>query len=165
MSENVFTKRLPVIIIISIFLIVGIITIIIFSCSTQWKPISQEEFISTTEEAGLETSPYKAGLTQYNEVTAAVSATNNKYTIYYYECSNNSVAINIFDSKKYNQAERATVGNKNTNETTFLNYNNIKYVKGDTFWCLVRADNIVIFVDTKSEYKDEINNILLKWGY
>ena len=154
----------------TIFIILGVILALvivgfIFFNKTK-TPISEENFIKSTETKGQIRTDVKDQFANVDEIDKAYIATSSdsSYQIEFYILADESSAISmfnrnkqIFEDSKSNVSGETSVTMKNSAKFTLNTNNMLKVVS--------RIDNTLIYLDVDKDKSDEIKTLLKELGY
>lgn len=145
---------------ICLFILMGLL-FCLTGCNNT-KAITKEEFIAFMEENNFIIHNITAQFT--DPVKNAIIATNDNYTIEYYELNSQTNAIENYNTNVEYFKENKE-GNALANET--LDEDGSKYTESSTtkYNIISRIKSTYIYCSTDISNKDKVNNYLEKLGY
>lgn len=159
-----------IIIAIIIILLIGAIGALltlktIIGVTTQEKEkITSEEFYSKMQEKGYIVVDVTEQYAEYNYIEKVYIATPSDYSykIEFYELTDNNNSLQF-----YNNNKSLLENSKNGSEMDINAKNSNKYVtkSNGKYSTISRIDNTNIYVNEKTEYEEQIKQILQELGY
>ena len=149
------------------FLLLAItLGLLLTACSMNKKPITPEKFVSTLEGEKFEVvdaiSQFE-GYDYISNVYVAMDSTSN-YQIEYFNFDSIDTAKKYYKQNK-EIFEESKDGKYLTTNLDLTNSNKFEMSSDKEYKLVLRIDNIMIYVNTKKEYKSDIDKIIKKLGY
>ncbi len=128
--------------------------------------INAEGFKSAMEAKGFAVADASEQFADVNEITCVYIALlgEGDHQIEFYELDSDDSARRLFAGNK-NIFEQSITGNHAESSVSLANYDKYTLTNNGAFMLLSRIDNTLVYVNSPSEYKDEINSILKEIGY
>ena len=137
-------------------------TVILTLCACGKKEsLSQDEISSSLISQGFDVYDVSEQMEDSN-VKKVLAANNGKYQIEYYSFAKDKYAKDAYESNKdtFNKAS-SKKGKEKSNE----NYNKYTQELSDTYNCLIRIDNTLVYLSVNIEYKSSAKKVLKNLGY
>lgn len=144
-------------------LILGII--FTTGCSLIKTAITDEDFSSTMSQYNYTIQDVSQQFANYDYVKKATIALseNQTYQIEFYVLDTESNAKKMFKNNQKIFEDKTKNGLTKT--VDMKNYNTYSIYNKTEYRYLCRVDNTLIYIDTKVEYKDDVEKIIKKLGY
>ena len=127
------------------------------------EKVTQDVFKNVVESYGL-TIIDKSIEFPDEKLLSYLSATNNEYFIEYYELDSEENAKDIYNTNK-NDIEAFKGSNYSQVDLNGLNYQLYKLTANGKYYFISRVENVIIYSEVKSNYKDKIKEITEDLGF
>lgn len=142
---------------------VVVIALLLTACGSK-TALTNDQFAEKMEAAGYQivdaTDQFGEG--EVEAVTLAIK--DDVYQIEFYVLPSNDQAVSAFNGNKSDFEQMKTSGSS-TGEVSLGNYSYYGLTTDEGYYVVSRIDNTMIFINTSSEYKDEIKDVVKELGY
>lgn len=147
-------------------LIISIFSIISITGCQNKNAITTDTFKTKIEDLGYVLQDVKSQFSEYDYIKEAYIAadSNYNYQIEFYILEDEENAKNFYENNK-TIFENSKTRNSAYTSVDVKNYAKYTLATNNEYKVVSRIDNTVIFTDSDSKYKDDINKILKKLGY
>lgn len=156
---------------LGILIFVLIILIVLFctmfaKLNKEKESITAEDFKVKMQEKGYEIYDATSQFANYSYVKKVYIAVSNDqtYKIEFYEMSDDENAISFYNNNKsiFESYKGNTVSEGSTNLKNYSKYN---LTSNGKYYVISRINNTAAYVNSDSNYKDNINSVLNDLGY
>lgn len=158
-------KGLKIVLLIILLLVIAAAVVFLVVIDKEKESMTAGEFYDEMEDEGYVLVDVTSQYASYgiDEAYLAVEP-NNEYQIEFYELSNESKAISMFESNKEYFEDRAGSTRSKTSYG-IGNYDVYSLTSNGDFMYLCRVDNTLLYVDVDDRYKDEVREIIDELDY
>lgn len=137
----------------------------ITGCTLTKTAITDDDFANTMSKQNYTMQDVSPQFASYNYVKKATVALekNKNYQIEFYVLDTEDNAKKMFENNQKifkDNTEKAI-----TKSVDMKNYNTFSISNNKVYRYLCRVDNTLIYVDTKAEYKEDVEKIIKELGY